>query len=489
MSRIFKGSRYQLQLLITSCSYTSVESLRIKFFTTDPNSYVETTENIALNGNIAAVTINSNLFDGLDEGLLTYEISGLMDGIYFTNERQSTYFLKNASPLRMAEQKQTKQIFVDLNGIYYVEPDEGYSALERVVVEVNVPKEANITTLQTTFEDLNGEGKWWIYANDLNADGLSYVEVDASNYGEHRYQEGLENGRNESGNHCNLGNLEVIFEDRGDGNCWWNPADDGYDGYSYVTVNASNYGEQRYQEGLENGRNEGSNLNDRWITPNNEDIIDDNFLIIFPEEGYDGMSRVVMTRNEISAPNYLYGLNAAVGEIYKDRGYAMIAQIDGIMANDSRESLDGIFDHEDMYDFVTGNGKDWVKYGIIVPYSLSYDNLTNISYMYSGNLTIPIISCEGISCQNVVNCEGAFNGWTKLAAMDSLYELGNSFRTEQTLDLSMTQLNNNPNTIILIKSLHNFNSSPSIYGVQTSYIKGLSNFREQIENMGWQCID
>lgn len=430
MSRIFKGSRYQLQLLITSCSYTSVESLRIKFFTTDPNSYVETTENIALNGNIAAVTINSNLFDGLDEGLLTYEISGLMDGIYFTNERQSTYFLKNASPLRMAEQKQTKQIFVDLNGIYYVEPDEGYSALERVVVEVNVPKEANITTLQTTFEDLNGEGKWWIYANDLNADGLSYVEVDASNYGE-----------------------------------------------------------QRYQEGLENGRNEGSNLNDRWITPNNEDIIDDNFLIIFPEEGYNGMSRVVMTRNEMSAPNYLYGLNAAVGEIYKDRGYAMIAQIDGIMANDSRESLDGIFDHEDMYDFVTGNGKDWVKYGIIVPYSLSYDNLTNISYMYSGNLTIPIISCEGISCQNVVNCEGAFNGWTKLAAMDSLYELGNSFRTEQTLDLSMTQLNNNPNTIILIKSLHNFNSSPSIYGVQTSYIKGLSNFREQIENMGWQCID
>lgn len=427
MSRIFKGSRYQLQLLITSCSYTSVENLRIKFFTTDPNSYVETTENIALNGNIAAVTINSNLFDGLDEGLLTYEISGLMDGIYFTNERQSTYFLKNASPLRMAEQKQTKQIFVDLNGTYFVDPDEGYSALERVVVEVHVPKEANITSLQTTFEDMNGEGKWWVYANEYGVDGFHYIDVDASEYGRNKFNEGYEQGKAEAGGG------DII----------------------------------------------GCNLEDKWIDPNQDNIIDDNLLLVYPSEGFDGMERVVLTRTMSSAPLWLQGYYTATFADDLTQGENWMAEMMQY-GNNNGESLTGFFDTVDI-EYESRNGtmaimKDWGDYGPIA-----------LNNLYNGDSTLPISVFADIDCSRVENIEGAFKGFDKVGAIYGLHNLGQSLYPDQTLDLSMCRHLSEECIKILAKSVFDFNGGPNYYDATTAYYKG--PYPEYFEARGWTRVD
>lgn len=55
-----------------------------------------------------------------------------------------------------------------------------------------------------------------------------------------------------------LGQLHADFEDiDGEGNYWRYGFDDGFDGFNYVQINASNYGTQKYQEGYDRGKSEG----------------------------------------------------------------------------------------------------------------------------------------------------------------------------------------------------------------------------------------
>lgn len=62
----------------------------------------------------------------------------------------------------------------------------------------------------------------------------------------------------EQGGSCNLGQLHADFEDiDGEGNYWRYAFDDGFDGYNYVKINASFYGEQKYNEGFVDGQNAG----------------------------------------------------------------------------------------------------------------------------------------------------------------------------------------------------------------------------------------
>ena len=365
MSRIFKGSRYQLQLLITSCSYTIVENIKIKFFTTDPNSYVETTENIALNGNIATVTISSNLFDGLDEGLLTYEISGLMDGIHFTNERQSTYFLKNASPLRVVEQKQTKQIFVDLNGTYFVDPDEGYSALERVVVEVNVPQKGN--------------------------------------------------------------------------------------------------------------------LEERHITPNTENVNADNLLVVTTNEGYDGMSKVVLTRTMSSAPlwmqGYVDGTETTIFKVSQKLVGMILTSAENLAVIENRPlSFDNIFEH--LSQSPNENTPYVLDFG-------NYKGVKSISNMYTqGHLQITAF--YNLDCSEVEDITNAFNAFTNLRALYDMYELGKNLTEGQTLDLSMTHLSEE-SVKILVNNCYDFKLGPNAKGVTTAYYKG--PYPEYFEARGWTRVE
>lgn len=99
------------------------------------------------------------------------------------------------------------ELYVSENGVY-----EG--AFNRV--DVNVPQEGgncNLGELRTNFEDLDGTGKWWRGANEDGFDGYDYVEIDASEYGDQKYNQGYQDGQAncEGGGEtsCILEHLEV----------------------------------------------------------------------------------------------------------------------------------------------------------------------------------------------------------------------------------------------------------------------------------------
>jgi hypothetical protein len=110
------------------------------------------------------------------------------------------------------------------------------------------------------FEDLDGNGNCWWYAEDSGLDGFTIVNVSASNYGNQKYQEGYEHGKSESGggeSTCRIQSRWFDFEDLDEnGNCWWYAEDNDLDGFSYISVNASNYGQNKYNQGYQDGYNE-----------------------------------------------------------------------------------------------------------------------------------------------------------------------------------------------------------------------------------------
>ena len=142
MARIFKGSRNQLLILVSKCTYTSISDVRISFFTTNPSKSVTIDEGIAINGNIAVVDIPQNAFDSLNDGVLSYSVYGTRDGISFMEERQSNYYLRanimsDDDPAYDGCKLQEKQ--VSFNDEYdtsiVVEPDYGYDGMSKVIVD------------------------------------------------------------------------------------------------------------------------------------------------------------------------------------------------------------------------------------------------------------------------------------------------------------------------------------------------------------------
>ena len=171
MARIFKGSTYQLQLLVSKCSVNPIENIKVSFFTTNPTIQVGVSEDITVAGNIATVRIPSNLFDSLDDGVLNYIVSGIVDGVAFITERQSNYYLKTDTQ-------------------YIPQPS------------------ANIGQLHTEFIDYTGNGEAWWYASDYGLDGFNYVEINASAYGNGKYNQGYNDGKNASQNAVEFEYLE-----------------------------------------------------------------------------------------------------------------------------------------------------------------------------------------------------------------------------------------------------------------------------------------
>lgn len=100
MARIYKGSKYHLQLLITKNSLTPIKEISISFYTTNPATPVVVNDNYVIKANIVDVVIDSTTFDTLDEGLVSYVIYGTReDGMTFIEDRQSSYYLMGNSSI------------------------------------------------------------------------------------------------------------------------------------------------------------------------------------------------------------------------------------------------------------------------------------------------------------------------------------------------------------------------------------------------------
>ena len=141
MARIYKESRYVLQLLIGKSYVAQYEDVKISFYTKNPSNQVMADDDITIKGNVAEVMVDSTLFDNLEDGLISYIVYGTKDGIPFIEERQSNYFLKTPLDFKpttcILEDKSVTPSMGDRNddGYIIIEKSEGYDGLSRVVID------------------------------------------------------------------------------------------------------------------------------------------------------------------------------------------------------------------------------------------------------------------------------------------------------------------------------------------------------------------
>lgn len=179
MARIYKESRYVLQLLIGKSYVAQYKDIKISFYTKNPSNQVMVDDGITIKRNIAEVKIESTLFDNLEEGLISYIVYGTKDGIPFIEERQSNYFLKTPLDFKpttcILEDKSVTPSMGERNndGYIVVEEGEGYDGLSRVVIDPQTIYNEGINEQKTKLESIsiteNG-----IYSKE---DGYNHIEV------------------------------------------------------------------------------------------------------------------------------------------------------------------------------------------------------------------------------------------------------------------------------------------------------------------------
>lgn len=132
MARIYKESRYVLQLLIGKSYGAQYEDVKISFYTKNPSNQVMADDDITIKGNIAEVMVDSTLFDNLEEGLIKYIVYGTKDGIPFIEERQSNYFLKTPLDFKpttcILEDKSVTPSMADRDGNNLIVVEESLTA-------------------------------------------------------------------------------------------------------------------------------------------------------------------------------------------------------------------------------------------------------------------------------------------------------------------------------------------------------------------------
>lgn len=102
--------------------------------------------------------------------------------------------------------------------------------------------------------DERDENNYVNYTPGEGKDGFDEVHINLQPTYEQGYNDGISQG---SDGECNIGELRTNFEDYGEGKWWRGANEDGLDGYGYVEINASEYGDQKYNQGYEQGYNDG----------------------------------------------------------------------------------------------------------------------------------------------------------------------------------------------------------------------------------------
>lgn len=230
MSRVYKCSKFKIELYIPNCDNVSeIDKLSISLYTDEPELSADFIDGFDFHGNIVSFIVPAEALCNLHDGVLRYTVQGYKGEDFFVIERQSNYFLKSPSEYGKC----------DLNPI-------------NETLNVN---EDNIMI---------------ITPEDYNAIGFSTVKIDANDFAREKYNEGYnqalseggcpeleeiyihENGVYEGaynkvnvnvaggeGGECKIGDLHVEWDSN------WNEknfyaADDGYNGYGYIHINANN---------------------------------------------------------------------------------------------------------------------------------------------------------------------------------------------------------------------------------------------------------
>lgn len=167
---------------------------------------------------------------------------------------------------------------IDSNGYLVYYKDNGYDGMDRIALQMdNYNQEkynegyeqgksecgeggsCNISSGSFEFQDFE-DGHYWQYANEYGLDGWDYIDIDASNYGRQKYEEGYNQGKSEGGS-CNISRLEEEINVSDEGHIVRYAVDYGVDGWSYLDLDVNQYGNRKYNQGYEQGKSEGGSCN------------------------------------------------------------------------------------------------------------------------------------------------------------------------------------------------------------------------------------
>lgn len=132
---------------------------------------------------------------------------------------------------------------------------------------------------------------------------------------ENGYNEGYEQGKAEGGGECNLEDKIICPQTNevdGNGYIYIRP-NEGYDGLMEVALQTADLKNGWYSEGYEQGKSEGGecNLEEIINTPQISDV-NEGYLYYNPSEGYNGLSRVVIHTGDLRNTWYNEGYNEGV---------------------------------------------------------------------------------------------------------------------------------------------------------------------------------
>ena len=320
---------------------------------------------ITQNGVYTPTTYPSTLFDGDDVFGFAYADTSNAIEIQFRVNGEGWIFGNNKVGLYAEKENVVTLYWFGYNASYYIEEDgintmviKPFDTENRVIVngvpyEVGEQMESDTETTEIKLGGNSDEGslgrfnlvyaKFWTgfdgYNNgDIplfhiipNEDGNVKSSIGGGDYnevnnesGDHAMYEDINEfeGWNKvnvniptEGGSCNLGELNVEWQSNWNENIFY-ADNDGYDGYNAVSINAENALNEKYNEGYEAGRAEGGgscNLQEKWFEYNSTDELTDGIYVdVCPEEGYDGMSRVVANIKPIMDYKYNEGYNNAI---------------------------------------------------------------------------------------------------------------------------------------------------------------------------------
>lgn len=296
MARIYKESRYVLQLLIGKSYVAQYDDVKIFFYTKNPSNQVMVDNDITIKRNIAEVKIGSALFDNLEDGLIKYIVYGTKDGIPFIEERISNYFLKTPLDFKPGESGTTCNLgegeFVfgtsDVGRYELNASDDGYDGWSKIYLEIEggaikIHRASDLLNDFNTNIDVLEFGRNYYVGGEIT--DITYVNTQ---YGDAKYT--LDNGF-------------LVYKGKWiDGNGF--SSEDQIKVGSYIIV----YGVLKdYNGQLELDRDSqviayqectgGScNLGETGLTLTTEDI--GTYELLASDEGYDGWSKITLTLEE-----------------------------------------------------------------------------------------------------------------------------------------------------------------------------------------------
>lgn len=158
-----------------------------------------------------------------------------------------------------------------------------------------------------------------LYASVDGLDGYNMVEINASEYGNKKYEEGYNQGYEQGINEtdcpeCNVGFKYHIVKDDIE---TINAAEYGYDGYSEVEIYAAEYGNKKYEEGYNQGKSEGGEGGSCNISRLEEaiDVSDEGHIVRYAVDyGVDGWSYLDLDVNEYGNRKYNQGYEQGKSE-------------------------------------------------------------------------------------------------------------------------------------------------------------------------------